>query len=647
MKRNLFTAALIIYLVVSGTLGLNIKINKARAQVPLNINVPTSTLVEADDFATFNFGDAWDMSEFTDISQYLNGAGRHPSLTNIQVENGVFSATSIGDYTNQLAYFYPLYSGYEGFIQIGGNLGTLHPIDSQKYQCLYIAMRVASPQFTPGGPQPDVFRVLWSDGYNQEINGGAFDRLYPETAEWPFDTPVIHNWRLYKIDLVHPPYPIPGGTEWLSSSSWSGLQINPTIYKDVNFAIDWIRLTTCEDLPEYQAEISWTPDASIDTIWARPVGTTHDIRLVTGIDGIAGFFMLDTKGLAPGAYNIGLGTQNEITQWSSAELKINQTPIIDFARPSPLLGQDYFTVSGNPWDSGPTDIVKIDCSEWFISDGLLELDTLFPAALPQRCKGPVLGEADSRMFLNMPAPLLDAGQYRYLSFSMSIDGDYSIPADGMIGRWMWRDTNDCTYVSADIPYDVGWHTYTIDLHDSFNGKPVSAVVGLNTPPEGCTKKPWKDAGQIEMLRFDPNENWTGNLVPEIIFHQEFEWIRLTKEDRIARGTPFPIEISLNKPVDEFESITYFYTTDLQNPTKNQVADYNPPRSQASSGHGQHTIYLPIITNYFPTFSIPSDVTHQWDTSNVNPGKYFICVEADDGISQATYCSDVPILVYER
>lgn len=643
MKRNLFRTALIIYLVVSGTLGLNIKINKARAQVPLNINVPTSILNEADDFATLNFGDAWDMSEFTDISQYLHGAGRHPSLTNVKVRNGIFSATSIGDYTNQLAYFYPLYSGYEGFIQIGGNLGTLHPIDSQKYQCLYVAMRVVSPQFTPGGPQPDVFRVLWSDGYNQEINGGAFDRLYPETAEWPFDTPVIHNWRLYKIDLDYPPYPIPGGAEWSSSSTWTGLQINPTIYKDINFEVDWIRLTTCADLPEYQAVISWTPDVSVDSIWARPAGTTRDIRLVTGIDGESGSYLLDTKGLASGSYQIGLGTPNEVTNFSGSELTINRAPVVTFSRPSPILGEDYFTSSGNAWDSDPTDVTAIECSDWSFSGGVLEVDTLYPSALPQSCRGPELGEADSQVFLNMPGALNDAGQYRYLSFRMFMNGDYSIPADGMIGRWMWRDANDCTYVSADIPYEVGWHTYTIDLHDPFNGIPISAVPGFDAPPGGCTKKPWKDAGQIEMLRFDPNENWTGNLVPEMVFHQEFDWIRLTKEDRVARGTPFPIQISLNKPVDDFETITFFYTNNLQNPTKNLISEYIPPNIQLSTA--MHTIYLPMAGRNFPNFTLPSDITYRWDTSDVKSGEYYICVEADDGINTVIECSDTTILMY--
>ena len=46
-----------------------------------------------------------------------------------------------------------------------------------------------------------------------------------------------------------------------------------------------------------------------------------------------------------------------------------------------------------------------------------------------------IGEAESQLFLNLPGSL-KASDYRYLSFRHYIDGEYAIPADGMIGRWI-------------------------------------------------------------------------------------------------------------------------------------------------------------------------------------------------------------------
>lgn len=638
-----FVFVLIINILIFG----NVSSINAKKQETLNVDVSTSILGEAKDFATAKFRDPWDMSEFTDVSQYLNGAGRHPSLTNIQIKDGVFSATSIGDNTSQIASFYPLHSGYEGFIQVGGNLGSLQAIDSQEYQCFYIAMKVKSPEYIPEGPQPDVFRVLWSKDYSHMVIGGGLDRLYPETAEWPFDISVVHNWRLYKIDLTNPPHQIQDSVSWTESSEWTGLQINPTIYKDIEFSVDWIRLTSCKDQPEYQVEVSWTPSESIDTIWVRPDGTARDIQIVTGIDGTAGSYIMDTKGLASGIYKIGLGTLNEVTHWSPTEVKINRTPLVDFARPSPLFGEDYFTQNGNPWDADPTDIKNIECSEWYFTDGKLNLDTKYPAALPEECKGPELGEADSQMFLNMPAPLENAGQYRYLSFRMYINGDYAIPADGMIGRWIWKDGIDCTYVSADIPYEVGWHTYIIDLYDPFNGTPVSASPGHDTPPAGCTIKPWSQFTRVTMLRLDPNENWTGNLVPEMDFHQEFDWIRLTTEEIIPIGDFYPIQVNINKPVDELEIIEYYYTTDTNSPMEYSVKStkpQSPPIIQTQSSDSK-TIFLPIVWNGSYTFEVTSDVEHKWDTSNISPGEYYVCVSAYDGFSGSSSCTDSTINMY--
>ena len=633
--RKTLIITLTFSLLISGLFVMNGQPSTVAAQKLPNVTIPNTSLPEAADFATLKFGDAWDMSEFTDISQYLNGAGRHPSLTNISVANGVFSARSIGDnITGPLSAFYPLFEGYDNFMQIGGNLGSVHPINSQEYDCLYLAMKVNSPTKTKTSEYADIFRVSYS---NASTNGVLFDNTYPENAVWPYN-PQTLGWRLYKVNLSSPKHLYPNTARWQDQPYWTRLEINPTIYKDIDFQVDWIRLTTCSDESEYQAPISWSTDAAIDTIWARPAGTTRDIALVTGIDGSTGSYPLNTKGLAPGSYQIGLGTlSNCCTQWSNAELTINQTPMAQVVFPSPTSGQDYATNAGNAWDMDPNDIDRVECSSYGFSDGLLSVQTNYPAALPSSCRGSI-GEADSQLYLNMPGPLKNASEYRYLSFKLNMEGSYAMPADGMIGRFMWTTPNGCTQVTADIPYEVGWNTYVIDLYDPFNGTPVEAS------PPGCPIVPWTQTREVVRLRFDPNENYTGIYVPPMVFSQHFDWITLSKADRVAQGQSYLVGLQLNKTLNQISDIEYFFTTDPQNPVQNRALRYN--KEVVVPFNASFFVYLPGVVTSGGAFEKPAtDTNFNWDTSGVVPGEYYICAKVYDGKNESTVCSEAPVQVY--
>jgi hypothetical protein len=241
----------------------------------------------------------------------------------------------------------------------------------------------------------------------------------------------------------------------------------------------------------------------------------------------------------------------------------------------------------------------------------------------------------------MPGPLPVGGQYRYLSFKMRINGAYALPADGMIGRWIWQTTNGCTRVSEDIPYEVGEQLYTIDLYDPANGTPVEAS------PGGCSTKPWKEAGEITRLRFDPNQNWTGNAVPAMTFHQEFDWLRLTKVDRVARGSIYSVQLKLNRARSELKSLTYSYTTNPDNFAQDSIQAEEAVDQAAmdiQAIDAGRKLYLPLTRKDGMTL-VQADVTYNWNTSNVPAGTYYICATANDGYSSSTFCSDAPVEVY--
>jgi len=298
------------------------------AQVPQVINVPQAVIPESDDFATHVLRDPWDMDQFTDISQYLNESGQRDIIRNPRVENGVFlgtSATSVSEGNN--GNFFPLFPGYETTMLIG-KVGHRYPIDANLYHCLYVAMKVNSPQV---GFVPDHFRVLWFADERLNTAGpefyGSSDaiRLFDPGASPP---PGVHIWKLHKVDLSTTSA---GLAAWNDRSNWQGLRIDPTFNANTDFAVDWVRLTKCQSNVQ---TITWTPNSSLTTMWLRPVGTNRYIRVATDLVGQSGSYQLDVQGIAPGKYIVGLSSSlSDCCIVDNSEiLEINQTPIAKLFR---------------------------------------------------------------------------------------------------------------------------------------------------------------------------------------------------------------------------------------------------------------------------------------------------------------------------
>jgi len=600
-----------------------------------NVVIPSEKVAEARDFATTKFGDAWDMDDISDVSQHLNGGGRVVSLKYPSVVNGIFSALTKTTYLKTgPAMFNPLFQGYSTGINVTKNIGSIHPIDPYEFACIYIAMKVKSPQYVPNsGKLPDHLLVGWDAGNDStsaaKPRGNTYLYLYPESIP---SSPVVHNWKLYKINLADPPNGYySSSTKWLDHPSWDGLRVHPSIFKDIKFKIDWIRLTSCQDNPSHQVEISWAPDSSVSAVWARPNGVKRAIQLETGINGNSGYHMLDTKGLPPGRYEIGLGSTTQCcSQWSGSYLTINSAPIATFNRPSSTKGEDFANSKGNPWDIYENDVKKIQCTDESFSNGKLGLKTAYPKALQPKCRPN--GEADTQIKLNMPGSLYNAGDYRYLVFKHKIKGKFSLPADGMIGYLVWQTTDNCQYVGRPIVYDVGWREYIVDMHESWNGTPIQSA------PQSCGLKKWGSSGKIKSIRFDPNENWTGHEVPKKTFKQKIDWIMLTKQEKIVSGQTYQIEINLNKSVSFITSSNFFYTTNPSNPTQNQaLQNLSAPDTPVST---DDPFTLSALDNTSSSFSL----TYQWDTSNVAPGEYYVCVELQDGSNTSYNCSESTVIV---
>jgi hypothetical protein len=121
---------------------------------------------EGSDYATLVLGDPWDMSEYSDVSQYINVAGQNITLSDISVQNGVFSAKGLEPGGAQITVLFP---GYETAMLIG-KVGELHPIDRARFNCVYMAAKVDSAAVNGSTVfQPD----FWLAHYfaNEKLNG--------------------------------------------------------------------------------------------------------------------------------------------------------------------------------------------------------------------------------------------------------------------------------------------------------------------------------------------------------------------------------------------------------------------------------------------------------------------------------------------
>ncbi len=620
------------------------------AHAPNTVTVPAAPIPESRDFATLVLRDPWDMSEYTDISQYLNESGQRNLVSNPSVADGLFSGTSVGNALTGNGYFFPLFPGYDTAIQTG-KVGSRFPIDKATYKCLHIAMKVNST--SPSGTfnsAPDQFRVFWFQ--DPRMTGAAFGQtqgiqLYSGNGQ------PAWNWNLYSVNLSTA---ASAGTAWNNMPSVEGLRIDPTVNANVAFAVDWVRLTDCAAV---NTTLTWTNgNAQETTLWLQPVGTGRNIRVASGINGASGQYTLDTQGLAPGSYYVGLGTADTCCSDlnTTTPLVIYPRPIATFARPSFTSGVEYSEQSGKPWDfKDSADVTShANFKSFTFQNGELTMVT---------ASGPQPAGLDAQMFLNSPMPAAPTA-YRYLTFRMSSQNGsaaWQDVVDGMIARWIWkvqgasgRSGWNCYLVSQDIPFDVGYQTYSIDLFNTFNGT-AEAMAGE------CAGLPntWTGSSPVLEMRFDPNENISCN--PQTTdptnrsfivstcgdYVQKLDWIRLTQMDSVNRGQPYRIEMGLNKTPASVPSITYYYTDDLNNKTKYTAQAFVPP---TPAPFGAHPVFLPALLNApTPQGDLPAvtnSVTYLWDTTNVSAGTYYVCTALNDGVSTKLniYCSETPVAV---
>jgi hypothetical protein len=573
---------------------------------------------EGNDFASQVLVDAWDLEEYSDISRYINESNVMEHLTNIQVNGGRFSATTASNDPQ----FYTLFPGYRSSIDstnIPVKSGDQFPIDSSKYHCFYMRIKVETPITF------DDMRVYWF-GSDYLANGS-----FGVTQRIPLED---QNWHLYSIDLNSNFDPQNANTPWSGLSEWQGIRIDPAKYAGVNFSVDWVRLTDCQSV---NTNVSWKSTSGDVEIWAGIGTQSLDFQIAT-VSGSLGQYAVDVQGWEPGSYYLGVKNANGVS-WSSQPITIDPAPQIRFKRPYFDTGDKYVWDMDSAADLDTHPLAGTRCVDYSFQDGILNLLTLPATDLPSDCVNTLGGNmliSDPQLVLNMPAPSIDTTRYRYLTIRTYMDGMVQDINRGWMFRWIWKvyknnDPNQwCINVSDDIVFDPGWQTIVVDLHD-----PVSGTTEDFAGPANCTMTHWTSA-PAQWLRFDVNENATAST-----FHQMIDYISLSSIDRVKRGARYPISITSTEDLDSL-NLSFYYTTDRSNPTQHEVKLAKP----ASVPSGGYSVFLPFTLHTAPDHPVtaPSGTGYSWDTSGVAAGEYYVCVQANDGLNTTTQCSLAPMQI---
>jgi len=573
-------------------------------------SVVISPLVTAEghDFSTLILSDPWDMDAYSDVSMYINESGTAIHLQNIQVSNGIFSAQSLNTNLDlpesSDAQFHVLFPGYRSSIH-AGKTGARFPIDSTKYHCLFTRLKVNSSDTL------DETRIWWF----------ADDRLasVPEFGSGRISTfPFTSDWHFYGVDLNgFADVPL----DWSAGTEWQGLRVDPTTKPGVDFEVDWVRLTDCTEVP---VQISWAEISGEIEVWVGINGMQPDFMIPEGVLTLkncsGNSCTLDVQGWEPGIYYIGVKPQSGGSiVWSSQPLTIDASPIVSFTRPSCVSGDSI------RWEMlDESDILpgETRCVDYTFNSGNLDLTTLPPATIGSSCRSD--GYSDPQIGLSIPVSLIDTNEYRYLSIRMSMNGAWQDVNKGWIARVVWQTPDDCFEVTNDIPFDTGWQTLVVDLHDPFEGQAEDFA------PASCSLKHWT-TDTTDFLRFDPNENdTTASMV------QSIDWISLSKGNWVGVGNSYPIEVESSEPIQE-GSVTLFYTSDIDVPKQN-LAVITPDMDP----QGPYFVYLPLLMGGIGAGG--GDTLFYWDTTDVSPGSYYICGEFPDGLNSPVFCSRATILV---
>jgi hypothetical protein len=478
-------------------------------------------------------------------------------------------------------------------------IGATRPINANSYRRLVVRAHVAEA----------VRLFVW-----------GFRHGYDEHAVLVGDTTLAAGWGTYVIGL---------------NGSWNGTQqglslVFPDGAQDLR--IDWVRLLRTTD-------VSW-----VTARW-QPVGRRSvDVLIDDNRDPLDGFVHTVGTGLLddgqeswspdilpPGRYFVYVrraGSRPATGSYAGSPVRVEPTPILRFAIPSWLSGEDYATRElKNPWDmNGPDDLFAGGDWRWSWH-GLSSAPIFRDGALHASNSG-----RDPYFFLNVdPNRPIDTSRYRYLSWRWRVDAprlhspQRLDAAHGLMTRFhyygSWPYRGDSMNTSNDVLIWDGWNIYTVDL---WRGHLDDASPGAGPG--------W--SGMKAGLRFDPLEATQR-------FDFQVDWIRLTADHYVRAGSDFRIHWS-QRPGTLPQRVRLYIDTDddWDNGTHAFIGEaYRASSGGVSPGAtAGHRVYLPLAS------ASRAARWFAWHVPRHLRGRFHIAAEVSNGFTTTHWYSSGQVLV---
>jgi len=599
------------------------------------------------DFASDVLQDAWDFSNYEDISpspdefggwatnppNQWNAIGTGPTFIN--PGTGRFVGQAAGD--NQLML---LHRGDAIGLNPGRN-GIIHPIDTSRYRKLAVKMRVT------GAPANQQLVGYWyHDSYAASNYLNRAGGILLPTA-----IPAGTSEQLYVFDLTQAGS---GGSQlvaacggggacsgvpapWTNESVVRGFRIDPaSSFASQGIEIDWVRLTASNNQSS-AAQMSVNLNSC----------STFNYLSVTDASGMA-YAVTDSTGnnsqrtfnygiLPPGSYTLravcSTGTSGGTT------FRVNAPPAVTVIDPDATgaPATDYAAThrGGDRWDfEQPTDLAmtaNVSVTSGVCAGGgcgFVPSDR--PGAAPgsKMLRASSVGSNPSQLgdpaleFLNGAIPPLSGRRHEYLTFSLRLHRPYDL-AVGSVARVLWGSQSYADHSVVTQTQDMriwpGFNTYTVDLASltAQNG-------GIETDcAPNCPTTPWPTRS-IRFLRIDPHEFGDAPTGFDI------DDVSLNAPDEVALGQQFAVRYRFSDP--DTAGSTY---------TARVYIETYPQRTGRA--------LLGTMNNVSPN----TDLTYQFNpqASAVPAGRFSIYVEVTEtvsGVQQVNggYATG-PIVVYSQ
>jgi len=159
--------------------------------------------------------------------------------------------------------------------------------------------------------------------------------------------PSDGDWHIVQFDLIDDESPEPSSHSWTEFTQVKGIRIDPTIFSNIKFEVDWIRLTGPGDAGT-QFNVQWSGGSGPYTVTARKQGDVAAV-LAPSVNGTA--VDLDFSRLPSGDYGIEV-SDGQDTGTSTGTVHVNQAPLFNFLQPDIKgdVSKRYSLVeAGNPW----------------------------------------------------------------------------------------------------------------------------------------------------------------------------------------------------------------------------------------------------------------------------------------------------------